>query len=510
MTPSVSLDPISAASQASVQTLLLGDGGPVAPAITTQPTDQTCNAGQSVTFTAGASGDPAPTAQWQISTDQGKTFTDIAGANSDSYTFTALATQCSDQLRAVYTNSAGTATTNAANLWVYSAPVITAEPPSVVWVNGENPQTPAIPITVTCASRFSSTWVRGFGYPSYAYFGNTPWLPGTYTFDIPIPQTALQNGMSFEGLFNNPAGGVSSSISTLQFYVAPGSYRPGSLWAPGASYTFPNGYTLSAAVGDTLTVYATAKGFSGAPVWPTPSIQWQISTDGGNTFTNFTDGQQGYDSQSNTWSDTFTATAADNGALLKAEFTNAFGSGSTTWVFLSVQQSTVSSVSASWGTAGTTALQVASDGLRLLPAGRNTDIPWMGINSIAVNLSNPATILPSDVSVKGVNVADYGPVTVSGSGASYVITLAQPINAADRVTLTINNAALNFTGRLDVLPGDVNDDGVVNAQDLVLIRNQIVGSGNSTIATFGDLNGDGVVDMTDFNLVRQHIGSTLP
>jgi hypothetical protein len=260
-------------------------------------------------------------------------------------------------------------------------------------------------------------------------------------------------------------------------------------------------------VGDTVTLYADCYSYSGRSVTPAPTVQWQISTDGGHTFGPFTDGQSGFStSPPYGYYHTFTATAAEDGAIVRTVFTNAYGSATTNVLPLTVNA--VSSVSASWGTSGTAALQLASDGLRLLPAGRTTDIPWMGINSLAISLNHPVTLLPTDVSVNGVNVANYGPVTLSGSGTSYVVTLAQPINAADRVTLTI--AALKFTGELDVLPGDVNDDGVVNAQDLVLIRNEIAGSGNSTIAAFGDINGDGVVDMTDFNLVRQRVGTRLP
>ncbi len=48
-----------------------------APAITTQPVDQTATAGQITAFTAAASGTPTPTVQWQVSTDGGNTFTNI-------------------------------------------------------------------------------------------------------------------------------------------------------------------------------------------------------------------------------------------------------------------------------------------------------------------------------------------------------------------------------------------------------------------------------------------------
>src|SRR5438093_6980382 len=40
-------------------------------------------AGSSVSFIASASGSPAPTVQWQVSADNGATFTDVPGATSN-------------------------------------------------------------------------------------------------------------------------------------------------------------------------------------------------------------------------------------------------------------------------------------------------------------------------------------------------------------------------------------------------------------------------------------------
>ena len=44
-------------------------------------------------------------------------------------------------------------------------------------------------------------------------------------------------------------------------------------------------------------------------------------------------------------------------------------------------QTGIATVAVGWGTQ-TAALQTASDGLRLLPAGRNTDLPWLGIDQV--------------------------------------------------------------------------------------------------------------------------------
>jgi Dockerin type I domain len=165
-------------------------------------------------------------------------------------------------------------------------------------------------------------------------------------------------------------------------------------------------------------------------------------------------------------------------------------------------------VAVGWGSQ-TASLQTASDGVRLLPAGRNTDLPWLGINQLQITLGQAQTLTPADVTVASALGVNYGPVAFSGSGTSYTITLAQPIDAADRVTITIVNPGISlFNGRLDILPGDFNDDGVVNSQDLVGVRNEMLGVTPVTI--FGDLNGDGTVDINEYTAVRQRIGTSLP
>ncbi len=163
-----------------------------------------------------------------------------------------------------------------------------------------------------------------------------------------------------------------------------------------------------------------------------------------------------------------------------------------------------------WGTQ-TAALQTAADGLRLLPAGRTTDIPWLGINQLPITLSQAYSLTAADVVVSSAIGVNYGPVTVSGSGTNYVITLAQPINAADLVTLIVDNPGVSvFYRQLDVLPGDFNDDGVVNAQDLAGIRNEWLGINGAKPTIFGDIIGNGTVNVADYNAERLLIGTSLP
>src|SRR5262249_15498237 len=107
-------------------TLTLNSG----PVVTTNPASQTVCPG-SVTFNAAATGSPAPTVQWQVSTDGGTTFSDIAGGTSTRYTFTAVAADSGKQCRARFSNVCGSnVTTTAATLTLNSAPVVTTNPAS--------------------------------------------------------------------------------------------------------------------------------------------------------------------------------------------------------------------------------------------------------------------------------------------------------------------------------------------------------------------------------------------
>ena len=95
----------------------------VAPSITTNPTNQSVSAGQDAIFSAAASGIPAPTVQWQVSTNSGVTFSPVSGATSDSLTISSVTlSENGYEYEAVFTNGSGTATTNPATLTVIPPP----------------------------------------------------------------------------------------------------------------------------------------------------------------------------------------------------------------------------------------------------------------------------------------------------------------------------------------------------------------------------------------------------
>ena len=105
----------SAGSVTSSAATLTVNAAAVAPSITTQPTNLTVTAGQAATFIVVASGTAPLSYQWQ------KNGTNISGATLATYT--TLATTAGDSgssYRVVVSNSAGTATSNAATLTVNS------------------------------------------------------------------------------------------------------------------------------------------------------------------------------------------------------------------------------------------------------------------------------------------------------------------------------------------------------------------------------------------------------
>jgi hypothetical protein len=96
------------------------------PVVTTQPVSQALTVGEAATFTAAASGRPAPTTQWQVSTNGGESFTnDTADSGNTTGRLTIATTSLAEngyKYRAVFRNTTGSAPSGPATLTV-SSPV---------------------------------------------------------------------------------------------------------------------------------------------------------------------------------------------------------------------------------------------------------------------------------------------------------------------------------------------------------------------------------------------------
>ena len=113
----VSPDATSAGATLTVST------SAAAPIVSLQPADISVVAPAAAGFTAAATGVPAPTVQWQQSSDAGVTWTNITGATSASYATPAtVLADSGKRFRAVFANASGSAISNAAVLTVTGAP----------------------------------------------------------------------------------------------------------------------------------------------------------------------------------------------------------------------------------------------------------------------------------------------------------------------------------------------------------------------------------------------------
>jgi hypothetical protein len=96
-----------------------------APEVTKQPASQEVLEGEGASFEATASGEPAPTVQWEVSTNNGVTWEAVAGATSDTLTIASTkVSESSDEFHAVFSNGVSpNATTTPATLTVDQVPV---------------------------------------------------------------------------------------------------------------------------------------------------------------------------------------------------------------------------------------------------------------------------------------------------------------------------------------------------------------------------------------------------
>ena len=96
----------------------------LSPVVTVSPSDTRVTVGTETTLTAAATGDPAPTVQWQRAADGGD-FEDVPGATSAAYTFTPAAADDRATFRAVFTNAYGSDSTFGAWLTLNDLPSAT-------------------------------------------------------------------------------------------------------------------------------------------------------------------------------------------------------------------------------------------------------------------------------------------------------------------------------------------------------------------------------------------------
>ena len=176
---------------------------PALPGITTHPSSQTVTAGQSATFTVGASGSAPLSYQWQ------RNMVDISGATSSSYTLspTTLADNGA-KFRCVVSNAFGNATSNEATLTVTAPPGITAHPSNQTVTVG---QSATFTVGASGSAPLTYQWQRNMVDISGA-------TSSSYTLS---PTTLADNGAKFRCVVSNAFGNATSNEATLTVQPPP-------------------------------------------------------------------------------------------------------------------------------------------------------------------------------------------------------------------------------------------------------------------------------------------------
>ncbi len=193
------------------------NGLPTIPlAITTQPQSQTVVTGQTATFTAAASGTPAPRVQWLVSTDGGATFRQIIGATSGSYSIDATATNDGNQYEAVFTNTSASVSTTPVTTVPATLHVTTGGPAPVVTLQ---PQNQAVDIggTANFTAAASGTPPPTLQWQASTNGGTTfADVAGATSVTLSISGiVATEYGNQYRAVFTNGAGSATTKVATL-------------------------------------------------------------------------------------------------------------------------------------------------------------------------------------------------------------------------------------------------------------------------------------------------------
>jgi len=251
-----------------------------APTFNINPGPQTVTAGQAANFTVNALGSPTPSLQWQISTDSGNNWSNITSGNfSGETTSTLTVTNITlamngDQFRVLAFNTFGTTPSGPGPLFVNTPP-----PPNIT-------QSPTNQSTTAGQDAGFSANATGSPAPSFQWQISTNsgalWsnltasvtFAGATTLDLVIMNaTTAMNGDQFRLLAFNVNGTSESDPATLTVNGTSGNSTPN--------------FSLSPAP-QTVTAGEDAGFSASATGTPTPSFQWQLSTNSGGTWSNLT------------------------------------------------------------------------------------------------------------------------------------------------------------------------------------------------------------------------------
>ncbi|MSU22952.1 MAG: hypothetical protein EXS32_03925 [Opitutus sp.] len=171
-------------------------GTSAVPILITQPTSRAANPGQTITFTAAASGSPTLTFQWR------KDGVPIANATSATLNLPSVQASDAGSYTVAITNSFGTVTSTSATLSVTNSPVFSIQPKSQEIATGS---------TVV----FSAT-ATGSPAPTYQWRKDGANILGAFAATLVLNSTSAAQEGTYSVVATNSTGSQTSSAVTLR------------------------------------------------------------------------------------------------------------------------------------------------------------------------------------------------------------------------------------------------------------------------------------------------------
>lgn len=172
-------------------------------------------------------------------------------------------------------------------------------------------------------------------------------------------------------------------------------------------------------------------------------------------------------------------------------------------------------------------------------------LPWKSLDEIQLTFSEDVEVAQDDLSVTGTEVANYAVSGFNYDGFTYTATwtLEDPINSADQVTITLDDADVlskttgarldgewdnpanrgdaasdtfpsgdnaeggHFAFRVNTLPGDADGNGEVDFLDVSSLAANFA-DGNK-LHTEGNFDGNDSVDFLDVSVLAANFGNTV-
>jgi glucose/arabinose dehydrogenase len=207
-----------------------------APGISQHPTDVTVDAGQPATFNVTATGGAPLSYQWQKLI--ASTWTNITGATASSYTIGATAGSDAGQYRVIVTNSAGSATSNAATLTVNTV----NQPPDIT----DQPDDQSVNVGEPASFTVTANGAAPLGFQWQKLIGPT-WtdVNGATAATLSFASAAAADEGEYRVVVTNSVGSDTSDPATLTV-----NEFPTATITAGGTYTFGQTINFSATATD--------------------------------------------------------------------------------------------------------------------------------------------------------------------------------------------------------------------------------------------------------------------